>query len=161
MGANIFDLVVLITLIGNTVSGYISGFIVQFTRIFSLVAAFWAMGQWTDSLAPRLSFIQSPSWRAISAGVIIFFVTLLLVGVLANILKKIVAFSHAGWLDKLCGAITALGVGLIIWTLIVIVLENLFPQAEFVRDSRLIPYFNTLIGQIRQWLPPDLAKYLA
>lgn len=161
MGANIFDVILLISLLGNTISGYISGFIVQFTRIFSLVAAFWAMSQWTDLLAPRLSFIHSPSWRVISAGVIIFFATLLLVGILANLLKKIIVFSHAGWLDKLCGAITGLGVGLIIWILIIVVLEFLFPQAEFVRDSHLIPYFNMIIERIRPWLPPDLAKYLA
>lgn len=161
MAANVFDIVVIVTLLASMLSGYLSGFIVQVTRVFSLVAAFWAMGQWTDKLAPALSFIESPSWRAIASGVIIFFVTLLIVGLLANLLKKIVIFSHAGWLDKLCGAITGLGVGIIIWTLIVIVLQNLFPNAEFIQQSFLIPYFNMLIGQIRNWLPPDLAKFLA
>lgn len=161
MAAHIFDVVVLISLLGNTVAGYISGFITQFTRIFSLVAAFWAMSQWTDALAPQLSFIHSPSWRVICAGVLLFFLTLLLVGILASFLKKIVTFSHAGWLDKLCGAFTALGVGLIIWTLIIIVLEYLFPKADFIHNSLVIPYFNMAIEQIRQLLPPELAKYLA
>lgn len=161
MGGNIFDLVIAITLLGNIIAGYFSGFIIQFTRVFSLVAAFWAMGQWTESLAPQLSFIQSPSWRVITAGVIIFFAVLLLVGLAANLLKRIVVFSHAAWLDKLCGAITAFAVGIAVWTLIIIILEYLFPKAEFIQSSHLLPYFNILIEQIRQWLPPDLAKYLA
>lgn len=161
MAANIFDIIIIVTLLGNMITGYLSGFIVQFSRIFSLVAAFWAMGQWTDALALKLGFIESPTWRAIASGVIIFFATLILVGLLAKILKNIVAFSHAGWLDKLCGAVAGLGVALIIWTLIILLLENLFPQAAFLRDSQVVPYFNMLLEQLRPWLPPNLAKFVA
>ena len=161
MAANVFDLLVAVTLLANVAAGWLSGFIVQFTRVFSLVAAFWAMSRWTDSLAPSLSFIESPSWRAIAAGVVIFFATLLLVGAAANVLRKIVVFSHAGWLDKLLGAATGLLLGVAVWTLIIIALEWLFPNADFVKNSQLIPWFNQLVAQIRQWLPADLAKYLA
>lgn len=158
MSATIFDIIIIISLLGNTISGYITGFVVQFTRIFSLVAAFWAMSEWTDYLAPRLYFVESQSWRTIAAAVIIFFATLLVMGVLAKILKKILVFSHAGWLDKICGALTAFGVGLIIWTLIFMVLEYLFPKAEFVQSSQLLPYFNRIIELLQQWLPQDFLK---
>lgn len=159
MTINMFDLIVIITLLGYVLAGYITGFIVQLARVFSLVAAFWAMGRWTDSLAPYLSFIESASWRPVAAAVIIFFATLLLAGILARLLKKIVIFSHAGWLDKLLGALAALAVGLIVWILIFMVLEYFFPQAEFIRSSSLAPYFNKIIDLLRQWFPQDALKF--
>ncbi len=47
--------------------------------------------------------------------------------------------------------------GVIIWGLLLIIILNLFQNAEFVKDSRVIPYFMALIEQIRELLPPDIA----
>lgn len=156
MSANVFDIVIIISLLGNAIAGFLTGFIVQAARVFSLIAAFWAAGRFADPLASRLSFIEPASWRAFAAAVIIFFAVLLLAGIASRILKQILVFSHAGWLDKALGAAAAFLVGLIIWALIILVLENLFPNAEFTRSSRLIPYFNDVIDIARQWLPPNL-----
>ena len=37
-----------------------------------------------------------------------------------------------------------------------LLLQKLFGDAEFLRHSRALPYFNSLISQVRGWLPPDL-----
>lgn len=160
MGADVFDLVVVISLCWSLLSGFLSGFVIQFARLFSLVGAFWAMRAWTPLLAPHLGFVADPSWRTIAAGAIIFIGVMILIGVIARILKKIIAFSFGGWIDKLCGAILGLGFGILFWAIIMIVLDKLFPDAEFLRNSRVIPYFDIIVEQIRQWLPADLAKYL-
>ncbi len=158
MSATIFDLIIIITFIFYLVGGYITGFISQFSGIFSLVAAFWAMSQWTDLLVPYLPAMES-SWRPIVAAVIIFFTVMILVGILARILEKILIFSHAGWLNKICGVIASLIKCIIIWTLIFLLLEYFFPSAEFVQSSFFLPYFNKIIESIRQWLPQDLIRF--
>ena len=160
MWANIFDLVVVLSLAGYVVSGFFSGFILQFARLFSIIGAFWAMRSWTPLLAPRLEFVAEPAWRSIAAGVIIFVAVMLVIGVAARLLKKLVAFSFGGWLDKLLGAVLSFAIGLIFWTVIIIVLEKFFPDSEFMRSSRVVPYFNGLVEYLRQWLPPDIAAYL-
>ena len=160
MGADIFDLLVVLTLGGYTLSGFFSGFILQFARLFSLVGAFWAMRSWTGLLAPHLEFVANPSWRVIAAGVIIFIVVMLAIGVIARLLKKLVTFSLGGWIDKILGALFGFVVGVLFWTLIIVVLQKVFPDMEFLRDSRVSPAFDQVIAQLRQWLPPDLASYI-
>lgn len=160
MSADIFDLLVVLTLAAYTLSGFFSGFILQFARLFSLVGAFWAMRSWTGLLAPHLDFVADPAWRAIAAGVIIFVVVLLAIGIAARLLKKLVSFSFGGWIDRICGAILGFIVGALFWTLIIVVLQKFFPDMEFLRNSRVAPYFMVLADQIRQWLPPELAKYV-
>ena len=160
MGANIFDLIIILTLAGYTLSGFFSGFILQFARLFSLVGAFWAMRSWTPLLAPRLEFVAEPSWRSIAAAVIIFIVVLLAIGIIARLLKKLVSFSFGGWIDKLLGALLGCAVGLIFWTIIIVLLEKFFPEGEFLRNSQLVPYFNTFVENLRHWLPPELASYI-
>lgn len=160
MSADIFDLLVVLTLAGYTIFGFFSGFILQFARFFSLIAAFWAMRSWTGLLAPRLEFVADPAWRAIAAGVIIFVAALLAIGIIARLLKKLVSFSFGGWIDKLCGAILGFAIGMLFWTLIIVVLRNFFSDMEFLRNSRVVPYFLVFAEQLRQWLPPELAKYV-
>lgn len=161
MAASILDIIVVISLGFNIVSGFFTGFIVQFARIFSIIAAFWAMRQWSGALAVNLTFIAQPAWRNICASVIIFLAVIFIIGILSRILRKIVNFSLGGWLDKICGALFGLVLGILIWTIIFIVLQNLFPNAEFLQGSRLLPWFNMFIAELRPWLPPELAKYFA
>ncbi len=82
---------------------------------------------------------------------------MIVVAVAARVLKKIISFSFASWADRLAGGLLGLAKGVIIWGLLLIIILNLFQNAEFVKDSRVIPYFRALIEQIRELLPPDIA----
>ncbi len=160
MGQDIFDLVIVLTLVFFTIRGVSNGLVGEVAGIFALVGGFWAAKVWNAQLAPYLDFIASPSWRVIAAYAIIFIVVMLAIGLLARILKKIIAFSFVGWLDKIAGGILGLAKGILIWALIFVVLEKLLGDAPFMRDSRAYPYFQTLVEQIRQWLPEDFAHRL-
>lgn len=158
MGHDIFDLVIIVTLVFFTLRGASNGFVGEVAGIFSLVGGFWAARAWNGQVAPYLDFIADPGLRSIAACALIFVVVMLAIGLLARILKKIVAFSFVAWADRLAGALLGLCKGLLIWALVFIVLEKLFQDAAFMRDSRALPYFSALIDQIRQWLPPELAS---
>lgn len=159
-GADILDLVILVTLFLYVANGFMSGFIIQGCRLFSLVGAFWAVRAWTSPAADWLTFISSPAWRSIMAAAIILTAVLIGIGILGRLLKKLVSFSFGGWIDRICGALLALVVGLIFWTVILLFLHKLFPGAEFLRDSRALPYFDGIFRFLSPWLPQQLIEYL-
>ena len=161
MGTEIFDLIIIITLALFTLRGISNGLIGEVAGIAALLGGFWAARAWNADLAPYLSFISDPSGQRIAACVIIFIAVMLAIGFIAKILKKIASYSFVGWIDKLGGAILGFAKGLLLWTLLFIVLVNLFHDAPFLRDSRAIPYFQAIIAQIQPWLPPELASKLA
>lgn len=158
MGPDIFDLVIVITLALFTIRGATDGFVGEVAGIFALIAGFWAARAWNAQLAPYLTFIGNPSWRIAAACAILFLVAMIAIGFLARILKKIMAFSFAAWIDRFAGAILGLVKGVLLWALVIVLLEKLFQDAQFLRESRALPYFDAIIDQFRQWLPPDLAN---
>ena len=74
----------------------------------------------------------------------------------ARLLQKLLAFSFVGWIDKLTGGLLGLAKGVLLCAVVLLLLQKLFGDAEFLRHSRALPYFNSLISQVRGWLPPDL-----
>lgn len=160
MGQDILDLIIVVTLVLFTIRGLSNGFISEIAGICSLLGGFWAARAWGNQIAPWLDFISDPSLRFIAAYTLVFVVAMLIIGVLARILKKIAAFSFVNWIDKLAGGILGLAKGILIWTLIFLVLEKLFTDAPFIRESRALPYFTAIIELIKQWLPPEFASKL-
>ncbi len=153
MGHDIFDLVIILTLVFFTIRGISQGFIAEAAGIVSLLVGFWVAKTYNGVLEPYLTFLSDPGWRSICACAILFIGAMIVVAVAARVLKKIISFSFASWADRLVG----LAKGVIIWGLLLIIILNLFQNAEFVKDSRVIPYFMALIEQIRELLPPDIA----
>lgn len=160
MGPDIFDLVIVVTLVLATINGAMRGFVGGIVGILSIILGFWAARSWNGQVAPLLTFISDPSLRSITACVLIFIAVMLAMGILARILKKIIAFSFITWLDRFAGALLGLAKGIIIWALILIVLEKLFHDSAFLRESRALPYFHALMQWISQWLPPDIARHI-
>lgn len=157
MGHDIFDLIILFTLLGFTVRGFQLGLIGEVAGICSVIFGFWAASSWNGIVAPWLEFIADPNWRVITACVLIFFAVMLAIGVIARILQKIASWSFVGWINRLTGAILGFIKGVLIWLLLLIIISAILPQAEFLRTSRTLPYFKATIPYIQQWLPPDIA----
>lgn len=157
MSQDIFDLVIILTLVFFTFRGIRNGLIGEVAGIFSLVGGFWAARAWNAQLAPHLGFIADVSLRNIVACILIFIAVMLAIGLLARILKKVVAFSFVAWADKIGGAILGLAKGVLIWALLLIFIGKIFHDSQFIQDSRLMPYFQIVIDQIREWIPSDLA----
>ena len=156
MGQDIFDLIVVLTLVFFAGRGFLHGFVGEVAGLVSLLGGFWAAHTYHDLLAPRLTFIHDPAWRVMAAYVLIFLGVLISVALLARILQKILSFSFVSWADKLAGALLGLAKGALIWSLALLVLQKFFAGTPFLQHSRTLPYFNALMGQVRGWLPPDL-----
>lgn len=160
MGQDIFDLVIVVTLVFFTLRGVSNGFVGEAAGILSFIGGFWAARTFNGQLAPHLEFIADPSLRYIAACAIIFIAVMLAIGLAARLLKKIIAFSFAAWVDRLAGAMLGLAKGILLWAIVIIVLEKIFKDAPFLRDSRVLPYMNAIIDMFKQWLPPQLAEHI-
>lgn len=160
VGQDIFDLVIVVILVLFTLNGAVKGFVGGIIGILAIIGGFWAARTWNAVLVPYLTFISDPSLRTITACVILFVAAMLAVGVAGRLLKKIIAFSFVGWLDRFAGALLGLAKGILLLTLVLIVMEKMFHDSEFMRQSRAMPYFHSIMERIGTWLPPDLAKKL-
>lgn len=161
MGADVLDLIVVVSLALFVLRGLSNGFIGEIAGILSLLAGFWAARTFNMQLVPHLTFIHGPDFRNLAAVVILFIGAMLLVGILARVLKKIVALSFASWIDRILGGLLGLAKGIIIWTLIIIVLEKFFRDAPFMQQSRCLAYFAAIVDFVRPWLPPALADHIS
>lgn len=160
MGQDIFDLVIVVTLVFFTLRGIGNGFIGEAAGILSLVGGFWAARTFSGQLSPHLDFISDPSLRYVAACAILFIGVMLAIGLVARILQKVIALSFAAWADRLGGALLGLAKGILLWAIIIVLLEKLFRDAPFMRDSRVLPYLGAIIDQLKQWLPPQLAEHI-
>ena len=132
MGHDIFDLVIILTLVFFTIRGISQGFIAEAAGIVSLLVGFWVAKTYNGVLEPYLTFLSDPGWRSICACAILFIGAMIVVAVAARVLKKIISFSFASWADRLAGGLLGLAKGVIIWGLLLIIILNLFQNAEFV-----------------------------
>lgn len=160
MGQDIFDLVIVVTLVFFTLRGISNGFVGEAAGILSLIGGFWAARTFNAQLAPHMTFVSDPSMRYIAACAVLFIGTMLFIGLAARILKKIIAFSFVAWVDRLAGALLGLAKGILIWAILIVVLEKIMGDAPFMKESRALPYMSAIIDQIKQWLPPELAQHI-
>lgn len=160
MGQDVFDLIVVLALLFFAGRGFAQGFVGEVAGLISLVGGFWAAHTYHSLLALRLTAISDPAWRSIAAYVLIFLAVILAVALLARLLQKILSFSFVSWADRLAGCLLGLVKGVILCALALLVLQKFFYDAEFMRHSRVMPYFNALMEQVRGWLPPELLARL-
>ena len=148
MGQDIFDVIIVLVLTAFAARGFWTGFVGEVAGLISIVGGFWVSHHFHTVLAPHLTFITEPAWRNIASYVLLF------LGV--RLLQTLLAFSFVGWIDKLTGGLLGLAKGVLLCAVVLLLLQKLFGDAEFLRHSRALPYFNSLISQVRGWLPPDL-----
>ncbi|MBQ3058787.1 MAG: CvpA family protein [Desulfovibrio sp.] len=160
MGQDIFDLIMVLVLVYFTARGFWNGFVGEVAGLASLIGGFWAANTFHTSLSPHLAFIADPGWRVIASYVLIFLAVIILVAIIARVLQKILSFAFVSWADRLAGGALGLTKGILLCSIVLMVLQKLFYNAPFLQNSRVLPYFNTLMSHIKTWLPPELVSRL-
>ncbi|MDR1856146.1 MAG: CvpA family protein [Desulfovibrio sp.] len=153
---DIFDLAIVLTMVFFIVRGYFNGFIGEVAGIVSIVAGLGAAHNFSDRLSPNLTVIADPGFRNIAAYVVILVAVMIVVAVIARVLQKVINFSFAAGADRLCGAGIGFIKGTILCALVLLMLRKFFADAVFMTQSRVLPYFDAIVEQMRSWLPPDL-----
>ncbi|MBQ7608275.1 MAG: CvpA family protein [Desulfovibrionaceae bacterium] len=160
MGSDIFDLIIILLLVFFSFNGGKNGFICEVAGIISLIAAFTIANTTHPLVSSYMTFISNPDLRTIITYILLFVSTMLLVSFIARLIQKAVDYSFARWVDRLAGVLFGLAKGLLVCSIIMLVVQTLFSNAQFIKDSHTIPYLTAVIERIRAWLPDDLTARL-
>lgn len=156
MGQDIFDLVIVLFLVAYAIRGFCKGFVVEAASLLALIGGIWAAYAFHPELSRYLTIIHEPAWRTLAACVILFLGVIVGISLVARILHKIISLSFVGWADKLAGGCLGLAKGVLILGVALFALQKYFADASFVRESRVLPYFNVLHEQVRSLIPQEI-----
>lgn len=158
MVLNYFDVAILCILVMFSVRGLLRGFVGEAAGLVAVIGGVWYAHRTYMQVAAYLTFISEPTWRNIAAYVLVFLAVLLVVGLVARLLRKILSYSFVSWADKLAGFLLGLLKGLLICAVLLLLLERFLGDAAFLRESRVLPYLKAVMEQIRAYLPDDFLR---
>jgi membrane protein required for colicin V production len=155
----LIDWLIVVVLLVSVLSAAKNGF---FLEVFSLAGvvtglllASWNyqrllpwIGRWVHTLAVA----EALSFLLIALGVI------LLAGLLGRVIRWSVHSIGLGWADRFVGAVFGLVKGCALVTLAVLVVAAFLPQATWIQQSRLAPYFLTAAHQASVITPYQLGE---
>src|SRR5205085_10526043 len=138
------------------------GFVREVIALVGWVAALAASVLYSSKFADMLP----ASWgahgvRFLIAFVLIFIVTLLLFGLLAWLVSRLLRAIGLGFLDRMLGGVFGLARGLLI-VMVLVLFAGLttLPQHEWWRGATLAQPLEIAAMAVRPWLPLDFAKQL-
>ncbi len=140
MAINYFDIGVLVILIFGGIRGGLNGFIREVSGIIALIAGiFVAKTFYIDMAAKVAEYVPDPWAQPVSFAVIIIAV-MLVIGIVARMLGRLLNFAYASSVDKLFGAAVGIAKAILICVLIAAALRFFFKDASFAKDSLTLPY---------------------
>ncbi|MGZ8218196.1 CvpA family protein [Methylomagnum sp.] len=134
-------------------------------EVFSLVAwgaAVWIGLHYSHELSAHLeSLVPLPSARVLLAFAILFVASLILAGMLAFLLGKLVETTGLTGTDRLAGLLFGIARGALIMSVLVLLAgATPLPSDPWWRESKLIPPFQSLALWLRGQIPTDYASRL-
>lgn len=156
------DLVIFAVLGVSVLVSIFRGFIKEVFSILVWVAAIFAAFQVAEPFATALEpFIELPSARVIVAFAAVFLVVLVVGGLIAYLIGKMVEKTGLSPTDRLFGALFGLVRGLVI-VVLAVMLARITPFAHdpWWGESRLLPTFERLADRARVLLPKPLREMI-
>ena len=136
------------------------GFTHEALSLAGWVLAVWIAVTFARHLDGMLrSHIETPSLRLIVAFAILFFLTLMIAGLITYLAVQLIKKTGLTGTDRVIGIIFGLARGGVIVTVLVLLAGlTAMPHDPWWHHSALLPYFEHSAIWVRGWLPADLAK---
>ena len=158
---NWVDVVIIVLALIGAYVGWKQGLIRTLFSVVGLIVGVVLAGQWSDSLADKLS-PGGAQWASIVAFALIVIVVLIVANIIGGIVKRFIKFMMMGWLDLLGGIVLGLCVGaLMIAAILTIVAKTEFGIAgtggaeEAIQESRLAELLMENFGLLLGLLPGE------
>lgn len=146
----------------SSIIGLMRGFIKEAFSLILWVSALWVGLNFSRELSVFLeAHITYPSARIAAAFAILFFLTLILGGIVSYLLSALIEKTGLTGSDRFVGMFFGIARGMVVVAL-VIMLAGLTPLPEdpWWKESVLIPPFQSLAVWLRELLPTGIAGYL-
>jgi membrane protein required for colicin V production len=154
MGISILDWVILLIVLLSVLQAIGQGFFYEFLSLAGVIVGY-LLAAWEY---PRAALWFAPhvnsQWEADIVGFfVIFFVVVLLAGVLGRIARWAVHGVGLRWFDRLLGAVFGFLQGAVLSTVVVLALAAFAPQWGWLQQSRIAPFL-LVSGRALIWAAP-------
>jgi len=158
----LIDYAVLLIIGFSLLLGATRGLVREVIALVAWIVAFVVAGAYGGDLAPLLARqIPDESWRSLAAVVAVFFVTLIVMSVIALLTSRLVKSAGLGAEDRLLGGIFGFARGLlVVLALVMIAGFTPLPRQTVWKSAMLAAPLEKLAVIAKQWLPQGWAKYI-
>jgi membrane protein required for colicin V production len=147
------DWLIIAVLVLSTVLAIAQGFFLEVFSLAGVVVGFLIAAWDYRLLSAHLGFINPPWVADITGFMIIFFVIAILAGIIGRIASWGMKQAGLRWIDRALGGAFGLLRGALVVTVIVMATAAFAPQAQWLTNSNLVPYF-LVAGRAASWLTP-------
>ncbi len=162
----LFDFVVAGIIGFCLVAGGFRGLIQEVSGIIGVVAGFYGANTYYPLLIPRIEpWISSPWLQKLICFFALFCLILVVVGVAAWIIRKLLKLIFLGWVDRTFGVVFGTAKGILISTVLFIMATTFIPNSKGVFEkSKTAPYLarvtDTLTLFVSQNMKQDFNHHL-
>lgn len=157
------DYIIILVILISTIISLIRGFVREALSLAFWIIAFWVAQMFFRELAVHLEqWIEVPSLRLGAAFAIIFFVVLMLGGLMTYLIGRIVDATGLSGTDRVIGVLFGAARGvLLVAVLIMFAGLTPMPKDPWWKQSPLIGYFQNTAVWLRSLLPDDFATRIS
>lgn len=140
---NGFDVMVLVIVLFCMIRGVFRGLIREVSGIVAVIAGFYGAFTYYGLLSPHLAFlIQTSAIRHLVSFGALFCGIVILVGLLAALIRKLMHVVFLGWADRTLGLIFGTAKGILIVSVLFVMLTTFVPtgSASLMSRSETAPY---------------------
>ena len=153
------DLLITAVILISIISAFIQGFLVE---LFSLAGLFLGLSIAAADyarLAPWVArWVENSQAANLIAFLLIGLAVMLAAGIAGRILRGTVRHVGLGFVDRLLGAFFGLIKGGVIVTLGIMAIAAFFPNADWLKDSKLAPMFLPAAHDVSRITPSELGE---
>lgn len=132
---NWLDIVILVIVVGTTLSGLKVGIIKGVLSLVGLIASITLAGRFYIPLSERLTFISQAKVAEAAAFIIILVGIMIITTVVAALLGRVAKALTLGWLNHLGGAVFGLIIGATACAALLAIWVRFFGLADAIRQS--------------------------
>ncbi len=155
MSSLILDIVLLVFIIGTTVSGLLRGALTEIFSILGVVIGIFIGARMYGDFATILNFLPQ-TLALVLAFVIIVIITVLVFYIIGRSLRRFLKLLHIGVIDNIFGLLFGFLKGSIIAAIVVLILSSFSISKRWTEDSKLSPFLLKELSILKGLLPEDI-----
>ncbi|KAB1440283.1 CvpA family protein [Pseudodesulfovibrio senegalensis] len=158
---NFLDITLIIITVIFLARGFFRGLVKEIISLVSIGLAYFMASRYHEVLSPHLKvYLSSETTIRALSYVLIFFGVLLICWVLAKIIRQFLELALLGWLDRSAGAVFGAAEGALLCLLLLLLLQSFMPDAQFLRDSQIVPHVQPAVDKLADFTPSDVRSTL-